>query len=563
MPEPNFPNRTLAIMDNIKFLKVTNSESIDLIAIDPPFAANETFEGKPKPPITLRELGEEKALADSHGVEHNEGIGETRVDDHWFWDKLRHEPWLKKVRVDNEEIGALIDAVEMCATENEAAYIAFMAARLLECHRVLKETGSIYVHCDDRANAYLRMLMNAIFGSSNFRNEIVWKRNTSNNAVLRGYGRITDYILFYTKSDKFTWNQVYHQRTDAEMREYRKDKEGRLYKCHPLTGPGYHRQFTWRGATPSSSESWRYDEDELEAMLARGEIELGKNGKAKLRGRIRYLDDMPEGAKCQTIWTDIPKVGNKGSERVGYATQKPLKLYRRLICASSNPGDVVLDLFAGCATTAIAAEKEGRQWLACDMAYRSWTMLKRRFYQNDIILKGTSEATFEALAQVHPFQGRFAHKPATIIGPDELPARDYVEHDEIYDIPNLELRRRRTLQPWQKMKDKEMRAILEEAQALSDDPRAIVCPACGRAPEPEFMQLDHLTPKKDGGEDFLNNRILMCGPCNRRKKDRLTYSGIVKENKAIGWTVDRKRADAAKRRRDDAVEMAIHEMGGD
>ena len=207
MPELNFPNRTLAIMDNIKFLKALNSECIDLIAIDPPFAANETFTGKPRPPITERELAEEQRLAREHGARHNEGIGETRVEDDWLWDKLRHEPWLKEVREDNEEIGALIDAVEMCASENEAAYIAMMASHLLECHRVLKDTGSIYVHCDWHANSYLRMAMDAIFGAQNFRNEVVWAYTGPGSPRMRQFNRKHDTILWYSKGSQWTFNR--------------------------------------------------------------------------------------------------------------------------------------------------------------------------------------------------------------------------------------------------------------------------------------------------------------------------------------------------------------------
>ena len=151
MGELNVANRTLAIMDNLPFLRSLNNECIDLIAIDPPFAANETFTQTPKPPITEAELAEEKALATSHGVPHNEGIGETRVKDVWNWDDDIHPAWKMQMEDDYPAVHAVIQAVEACATENEAAYIAFMAVRLIECRRVLKPTGSIYVHCDSHA----------------------------------------------------------------------------------------------------------------------------------------------------------------------------------------------------------------------------------------------------------------------------------------------------------------------------------------------------------------------------------------------------------------------------
>ena len=200
----NIKNRTLAIMDNLHFLRSINNECIDLIAIDPPFAANETFISKPKPPITRGELAEERKLAKRHGVPHHEGIGETRVRDVWSWDEDVHPEWKMQIEDDYPAVHAVIQAVEACATENEAAYIAFMAVRLIECRRVLKPTGSLYVHCDDHANSYLRMLLDAIFGARNFRSAIIWKRTTrgfkGSQFKPRTYNSNTATILFYAKS---------------------------------------------------------------------------------------------------------------------------------------------------------------------------------------------------------------------------------------------------------------------------------------------------------------------------------------------------------------------------
>ena len=200
MSELNIANRTLAIMDNLPFLCSLNNACIDLIAIDPPFAANETFTNNPKPPISQAEFDEEVTLAKAHGVLHNEGIGQTRVKDVWNWDEDVHPAWKAQIEDDYPKVFAVIQAVEACATENEAAYISFMAVRLIECHRVLKDTGSIYVHCDSHANSYLRMLLDAIFGSDNFRSEITWKRTSAHSDTRQGrrqYGRISD-LLFTT-----------------------------------------------------------------------------------------------------------------------------------------------------------------------------------------------------------------------------------------------------------------------------------------------------------------------------------------------------------------------------
>ena len=224
----------------------------------------------------------------------------------------------------------VIEAVAACATENEAAYIAEMSVRLYECRRVLKDTGSIYVHCDHHANSYLRMLMDAIFGKDNFRNQIVWGYEKPRSAS-RKWRANHDTILFYVKNGKAR------------------------YPFNPQRMP----------------------------TLA-GKFEMRKPFK---RPDGTVWEPKEPGKQANDWWYDIPSFATAMSapERTGYATQKPLALYQRIIRASSNPGDVVLDLFAGCATTAVAAELEGRNWLACDMAYRASTMFARRLENVNVI----------------------------------------------------------------------------------------------------------------------------------------------------------------------------------
>ena len=254
MTELNVRNRTLAIMDNLKFLRALNNECIDLIAIDPPFATNETFVKSPKPPITHAELEEEITLAQSHGVPHNEGIGETRVSDVWNWDDDVHPAWKARIEDDYPKVFAVVQAVEACATEKEAAYTCFMASRLIECHRVLKPRGSLYLHCDDHANSYLRMLLDAIFGSENFRSEITWKRTSARSDTRQGrrqHGRIRDLLLFYTKSNKWTWNPVYSEYDGDYIQSFYKNVEpdtGRRYRLSDLTAakPGGDTSYEWR-----------------------------------------------------------------------------------------------------------------------------------------------------------------------------------------------------------------------------------------------------------------------------------------------------------------------------
>ena len=236
----NVPNRTLAIMDNLRFLRSLNNECVDLIAIDPPFAANETFTGQPKPPISQGEYAEEAALAESHGASHNEGIGGTKVKDVWNWDDDVHPDWKARIEDDYPRVFSVVQAVEDSATENEAAYICFMAVRLIECHRVLKPVGSIYVHCDDHANSYLRLLLDSIFGSDNFRNEIIWRRATSHNSSGR-FGRIVDHLLYYVKSGRSIWNGpvISERKSHQELEKaYPSNDERGRFRSADLTGAG-------------------------------------------------------------------------------------------------------------------------------------------------------------------------------------------------------------------------------------------------------------------------------------------------------------------------------------
>ena len=558
MAELNVPNRTLAVMDNLEFVRSLNSESIDLIAIDPPFAANETFEGKPRKPITPDELAEEKALARKHGVPHREGVGETRVDDVWRWDRFRHEQWLKELEETHPDIATVVRTVDLCATENEAAYIAYMAARLLECHRVLKPTGSIYLHCDHHANSYLRLLMDLIFGSENFRNEIMWRRKVGerhNLARLR-MPSSHDSIFWYVKSDAAEYNIQYAPYSDDYIKKnYKFEDERGRYATFPCTNDaGGNRPYEFRGIT----RAWRFSPERMESMYQEG---LLTQATADSPFRYKKYLDKGAGVKMDDVWTDIPQV--RGAEKTGYATQKPLALYRRIIRASSNPGDVVLDLFAGCATTAVAAEMENRRWIACDHAYRAWTMIKRRFYEEGYALSGMTDSTPAALGD-HQTADDLKARQSYTLGPGELPERAPDEEPE----PPSDLRIARRRSPKPKFSVPEMRRILAEAQCLpgGDPATEVVCAGCGRVREEPEFDLDHILPKKDGGTDDLPNRILLCGRCNKRKSARFTLSGLRDENHKAGWTKRRtpryRAAEAAEQRAAERKDIEMAERVG-
>ena len=562
----NVPNRTLAIMDNLPFLRSINNKCIDLIAIDPPFAANETFRQNPKPPITDDELAEERALALKHGAEHHEGIGETRVKDVWSWDNDVHPGWKERIEDDYPQVFKVIEAVEACATENEAAYICFMAVRLIECQRVLKPTGSIYVHCDHRANSYLRMLLDAIFGAQNFRSQITWRRATSHNDA-KGYGNITDTLLYYSMSSEYIWNG--HEITQPKSEEQLKaaypqrDKNGPV-RSENLTGAGAtdgESGQPWKGydvaargrhwAPPKSSDYAYWIEEQfipgytslgsvharLDALDDAGLITHPKKGVWPGLKRYAAADKGNPPQNLVLEPTGFTNYSTGGGEFVGYATQKPLALYERIIKASSNPGNVVLDIFAGCATTAVAAERLERKWVACDMAYRSWTMLKRRFYLNGFGLSDMTDATREALG-VH--QTELQEAVSRTIGPNELPNRTDSDPVPYHHLPQNR-RGRRTTQTatWSG------RISKEDAKNLLIKEFGPVCWGCGYEPrrpngtlDDTLLEVDHIRARKASegaqGDDELYNLAVLHRTCNGIKRNKLTLEELRSHNALNG-----------------------------
>ena len=547
MTQLNMRNRTLGIMDNLPFLRSLNNECIDLIAIDPPFAANETFTGRPRPPITDAEIEEERALAEKHGAKHDEGR-DTTVQDIWTWDANVHPDWLNQIEDDYPPVFTVIRAVEASASENEAAYIAFMAVRLIECRRVLKPTGSIYVHCDSHANSYLRMLMDAVFGADNFRSEISWKRTSAHSDTRQGrrqHGRVRDILLFYTKSAKWTWNPIY---TDYDPEyvgnfyKYIEPETNRRYRLGDLTGPGGAAKGNPQYEVMGVTRYWRYSKERMQELIDAGRIIQTRPG--NVPAYKRYLDEMP-GVPLQDLWTDIGPLASQSRERTGYATQKPLALYERIIEASSNPGDVVLDIFAGCATTAVAAERLGRQWIACDMAYRSWTMLKRRFRLSSIALsdragmRATDEALGLGLARDAETEWG---KRAEVLGPDDLPKRDDEDPEPFHNLKRV-TPTRRGQQKSARSASWSGRIPKEEAKQLLVKKFGPYCWGCGweapKFPNGErdlgLLEVDHIWARNDretvtGGSDELYNLALLHATCNRRKGNRLTLEELRRQN---------------------------------
>jgi site-specific DNA-methyltransferase (adenine-specific) len=265
------------------------------------------------------------------------------------------------------------------------AYIAMMAVRLIELHRALKPTGSLYLHCDPTASHYLKTLLDAIFGAVFFQNEIIWKRTTTHSDS-KTWSRVADSILFFTKSKTFTWNTPREPHSEEYLAaKYRNDdNDGRgKYMLDNMLSPNPRPKmvYEWKGF-PSPGIGWRYQLETMKRLDAEGRIwyPTKKDGSLDITKRPRlkrYLDEM-EGGVMGSVWTDISPINSQAQERLGYPTQKPLALLERILAASSNEGDLVLDPFCGCGTATHASEKLHRRWIGIDITHLAIGLIERR-----------------------------------------------------------------------------------------------------------------------------------------------------------------------------------------
>jgi DNA modification methylase len=248
------------------------------------------------------------------------------------------------------------------------SFIAMIYERLALMRDLLAEDGSIYVHCDWRVNAFIRLALEEVFGREQFQNEITWIRTNAHNMQTQGYARSQETIFFASKSTTFIFNEQRTDYGDAQLSRYKQDETGKLYTGRDMTfssaNPG--RQFEWRGAKPPSNRSWGYPLEKLEELWTQGRILTKQDGTPRLDGLKVYLDET-KGKPLTTLWDDVGRIGNTSSERLGYPTQKPEALLERIIRASSNESDLVADFFGGSGTLAAVAEKLGRKWIATDL----------------------------------------------------------------------------------------------------------------------------------------------------------------------------------------------------
>jgi site-specific DNA-methyltransferase (adenine-specific) len=350
--------------DNLDILREhIPPESVDLVYLDPPFNSNRNYN------VLFR---------DESGIESESQI--QAFKDTWHWDYAAEETYHELIVNASADVSNMVGALrQFIGTNQMMAYLVMMAARLVELHRVLKPTGSLYLHCDSTASHYLKIVLDTVFSARNYRNEIIWPRTNAHNIASKYYPKVQDIIFFYTKSGDYTWNTLYTDFSPQQLRRYFADPETRrLVTGQDLTMTGNtDRNFTWRGTTPPPNRGWGLAVEDLEELWEQGLILTKKDGTPRLDGRKVFLDEK-KGKPIGTIWDDINRIGNTSNERLGYPTQKPLELLERIIQASSNEGDVVLDPFCGCGTTVAAAQKLGRKWIGIDITFLSIALQRYR-----------------------------------------------------------------------------------------------------------------------------------------------------------------------------------------
>ena len=440
----NWVNRTMWTGDNLAVMRGLNSESVDLIYLDPPFNSNKTYSA----PIGSQAAG-------------------AAFKDSWTLDDV-DLAWHGEIAEQNPAVYAVIDAAGVAHGSGMKSYLIMMAVRLLEMHRLLKPTGSLYLHSDPTASHYLKLMLDAVFGSGNFRSEIIWKRTSGHSDARRQFAGQTDTLLFYATSDQSIFNVQHAAYSEKYIKSHYSmtDADGRAYTTRDLRSPHPRPNLTYdyKGYKPHPN-GWSVSLERMMELDAAGLLYFppSKDGRIRIK---RYLDEMP-GTRVGNLWDNISPINSQAQERVGYPTQKPLALLDRIVSASSNPGDVVLDPFAGCATACVSAETLGRQWIGIDLSPLAATLVKTRLRE-----------AFKLFYDVN-------HR-------DDIPCRT-----DLGPLPNYRTHRH---------------TLFGKQEGR--------CGGCRVAFPFRNFTVDHVVPQSQGGSDHLENLQLLCGACNSVKGNR-------------------------------------------
>lgn len=368
------PLNQLFYGDNLDILRRDIAdESVDLIYLDPPFNSNRSYN------VLFKSRSGDDAQAQVEAF-----------DDTWTWSQQAEALYTQMIQGGAPtQVADALEAMRRLLGDNDVlAYLVMMAARLVELHRVLKPTGSLYLHCDPTASHYLKIVLDAIFGPERFLSEVVWQRTATKGDAKRKWGAVHDVLLAYTRGPDYTFSPVYLDPDDAYLGRFSlDDHDGRgPYRLAPLDSPNPRPNLTYeyKGFTPPA-KGWRVSRDVMEQLDAESRLAFPKSSTGRI-ARKHYLQEQ-EGRKAGDVWTGISPLQAVGAERLGYPTQKPLALLERIITASSNPGDLVLDPFCGCGTTVDAAQKLGRRWIGIDVTYLAIDLIDKRLrhtYGDDI-----------------------------------------------------------------------------------------------------------------------------------------------------------------------------------
>ena len=451
-----------------------NGGAVDLIYLDPPFNSNRDYSAP---------IGSEVAVA--------------AFKDTWTLSDV-DEAWRGLIAERESGLYRVIDASEHSHGKSVKSYLIMMSVRLLEMRRLLKPAGSVYPRCDTTALRYLKTVMDAVFGADNFRNDIAWKRVNGRGDCKR-FGRVSDRILYYTKSNRYTWRSVYVVDPEYVEKHYKLIDARGAYQSIILTGPGVSKGESgteWNGYNPTNiRRTWsvprtgRYAEwieenilpgyraiesihARLDALSEADMIVWSRNGTPNLKS---YADAY-RGTKVNDLFVDLPQT--RGDESVGYPTQKPLALLKRVIEASSNPGDVVLDPFAGCATACVAAESLGRQWVGIDLSPLAATLVQRRLAR-ELSLSSADGGT-RAIER-----GRVTHQ------------KDIPQRTDTGPLPSYRTHKR---------------TLYGRQEGL--------CAGCKILFPFRNLTVDHIVAQSKGGTHHIDNLHLLCGACNSTKATR-------------------------------------------
>ena len=492
METQNFPDNTLYEMDNLIVLRGMNSETVDLIATDPPFNTKRSRSGTAGFYVDNWKYGDTNILPDQ-----------------WKWNEV-HPKWLEEIQDNHKALHAAIKTAEVCQDKNTAAFLCFLSVRLLEMHRILKPTGSIYLHCDPTASHYIKTCMDAIFGKENFRNEIVWKRRKdTHNLASHHMGRIHDIIYYYVKSSEGMYHIQYTPYDPDYIKSHYKYEDLRgKYRLLPCTNEkGGNRPYLFRGIT----RAWRFSEQTMNDMYKSDLlVQLTPEGPYYYK---KYLSEA-KGVPLQDLWSDIAPV--RGGDSTGSPDQKPLALYERIIKASSKEDDLVLDPFCGCATTIIAANNLKRRWIGIDRRvdarYHIITRLMGLTRKDREYVEKYATDREWLDKQMRPYEMHYQTEPPKRTDNGEQTAP---ELKQVYSA-----------EPENLLSHAEMKEILINQFGVE-------CWGCGFHPpdnDNRYLHLDHINPKSSGGSNDIDNRSILCQPCNSKKLNTMTLDGLRKKN---------------------------------